>query len=286
MKFAKTLIVVPVYNGEGFIERTLDSAVAQTVKTAILVVDNRSIDKTQAIVRKYAQKYPQIKLVVNSKNYGRTGNWNRCLDLFEKSPYQYIKYLFAGDEIFPGFVQETEKVFTRHSDVGAIATPYIFRDLEGREHRDTSRHGNRKFSLKETAWINLYEGGILGAIICDSYNKKFIQGYRFNELYVGKSDFDFAVLSRGKAYFLDKELSRFHLDAHRTFHKSLHYSLEMESAYNRSFWLEKQKNLFSDAEYEQIKEKILIDSAVNNVPYFKIKTFVKLIGRLIWKNVS
>ena len=85
MSEGKTLIIIPVYNAERFIERTVKSCVNQTLKTEIFIVDNCSTDTTQQLVKSFAKENPRIKLIINDKNYGRVGNWNRCLDIFVKS---------------------------------------------------------------------------------------------------------------------------------------------------------------------------------------------------------
>ena len=275
-KSTKTLIMIPVYNGEGFIERTLESCINQSIITDIWVVDNRSTDKTQSIVRKYGKKYSQLKLIINRSNLGRIGNWNRCLDIFEKSKFKYIKYVFAGDEIFPECVEEVEKAFEKDKEIGAVVFPYYFAGLNGQLTRDTDRAGDKLFSVKEINIVNLKEAGILGAIICDAYNKDFIQGYRFSNFFLGKSDFDFEVLSRSKAYFLDKVLARFNEDAHRTLHTTIDFIFEAEVSFNRIYRLEKMKKMFSKKEYLEIKERIMIDTVINNVNYFGLMTYVKL----------
>ena len=81
----KTLIMIPVYNAEEFIVRTLESCIDQTLLTEIWVVDNCSTDNTQGIVKSYEKKETRVRLIINNQNYGRVGNWNRCLDLFMHS---------------------------------------------------------------------------------------------------------------------------------------------------------------------------------------------------------
>lgn len=273
----KSLIVIPVYNGETFIERSLKSCLSQNVITDIWIVDNKSIDNTVKIVEKYAKNYSQIKIFINEKNLGRVGNWNKCLDLFERSNYEYIKFLFAGDELFPNCIEECEKILKTDQNIGAIASAYEFVDLNGKVTLDKSVKGNHLYDIKEVNIINIEKGGILGAIVSNMYNKKFINGYRFSEFFVGKADFDYEILSRSKAYYIDNILARFNLDAHRTFFKAQDYFAESEFVFNRAYRLEKNRNMFSKNEYERIKKRIFLEFFSRNLEYFSFTTFLHLV---------
>ncbi|MBW3517680.1 glycosyltransferase family 2 protein [Flavobacterium sp. NKUCC04_CG] len=57
-------IIIPAYNEEAFIGRTLQSLVEQTRQAEqIVVVDDNSTDQTATVVSTYQSQYPHIKLV-------------------------------------------------------------------------------------------------------------------------------------------------------------------------------------------------------------------------------
>jgi len=63
-------IIIPCRNEEEFIGKCLDSIIAQDYpkdRIEILVIDGRSTDKTRENVKKYAQKYPFIKVLDNPR---------------------------------------------------------------------------------------------------------------------------------------------------------------------------------------------------------------------------
>lgn len=279
MKSRKTVIVIPVFNGEKFISRSLNSCVNQTIAVETWILDNCSTDTTPLIVNSYAQKYPQVKLIKNEINLGRIGNWNQCLDLFCKSEYEIIKILFAGDELLPNCIEEIENAFLIDEQIGAVAYPYNFVDLDG--NISVSKHNVcGLISNYEINRINYEEGGLLGAIVCNAYKKEYVGNFRFNPMFVGKLDFDFNVLSESKAYYIPKVLASFHLDAHRTFKKALDYFVEAEWLFTKAHWLEKKKALFSGKKYYQIRERIFIDYFLRNEEYFHLITFFKLFFHL------
>ena len=61
------LIVIPVFNAEKFIRRSLESCISQTINTEIWVVNNCSSDKTNKIVCNYQKHHKNIKLFNNEK---------------------------------------------------------------------------------------------------------------------------------------------------------------------------------------------------------------------------
>jgi dolichyl-phosphate beta-glucosyltransferase len=68
-------IVIPAFNEEGRLPKTLDSILAylqaRTYKAEIIVVDDGSSDKTAEIVSAYQEKNPELRLVPNGGNRGK-----------------------------------------------------------------------------------------------------------------------------------------------------------------------------------------------------------------------
>lgn len=62
----------------------------------ILVIDNASTDDSVHRVSVLQKQFPQLRLVINEKNYGRIGNWNRILELADSD---FLLFEMIGDEI-------------------------------------------------------------------------------------------------------------------------------------------------------------------------------------------
>jgi glycosyltransferase involved in cell wall biosynthesis len=70
-------IGVPVYNGERFLPRALDSLLAQTLTDFELIIsDNASTDRTQAICEEYRQQDSRVRYIRQLVNIGAPRNWN------------------------------------------------------------------------------------------------------------------------------------------------------------------------------------------------------------------
>ena len=71
-------VIIPVYNGENYIEKCLDSLINQSYNNLrIVVVDDGSTDKTQKILNNYSSKYKNIEVYhkENEKNISKTRNF-------------------------------------------------------------------------------------------------------------------------------------------------------------------------------------------------------------------
>lgn len=74
---SKVSVVIATYNGEKYIEKQMDSLLAQSVDLfEILVGDDNSTDSTRDILTRYQKKYPKlIKLFFHEKNLGLNKNF-------------------------------------------------------------------------------------------------------------------------------------------------------------------------------------------------------------------
>lgn len=75
-------VVMPVYNGERYVESAIRSVMAQTFRDwELIVVDDGSADGTWTIVQALAAEDRRIRPVRNSENRGAAGARNRGLEL-------------------------------------------------------------------------------------------------------------------------------------------------------------------------------------------------------------
>ncbi|MDB6065696.1 MAG: hypothetical protein JWR26_1904 [Pedosphaera sp.] len=96
--------VVPVYNGEAYIARTLQSVARQSRRPDRLVVlDNCSTDGTRQIVEQFREMPCEWRQ--NEKNLGLFGNLNRALEFAPQT--EYLHLLHADDLVKPDFYQNS-----------------------------------------------------------------------------------------------------------------------------------------------------------------------------------
>ena len=91
-------ICIPVYNGETFIPRTLDSVILSSYdKYNILIVNDGSTDNTRSVLDWYSNKYDFVH-VINNDNHGVSYTRNVLLD---NVGTEYIAFLDADDIVSP-----------------------------------------------------------------------------------------------------------------------------------------------------------------------------------------
>jgi len=99
---SRLLTVIPVYNGEPFIEQTLASVARQTLRPdRVVVLDNCSTDRTPEIVRNFTGI--RCEFIRNERNIGLFGNLNRALEYSAET--EFLQILHADDTIGPEFYE-------------------------------------------------------------------------------------------------------------------------------------------------------------------------------------
>lgn len=86
-------VIMPVYNGEKYIGKAIESVLAQNVPTELLVIDDCSTDKTELTVMKYMDS-GNIRYIRNKENMGAARSRNRGV---KASKGKYIAFLDADD---------------------------------------------------------------------------------------------------------------------------------------------------------------------------------------------
>ena len=117
---ASVTVAIPTYNAAAFIDQTVESAQAQTVREIeILVIDNNSDDTTAQRVERLAQADGRVRLVRNAANIGMTANFNRCLEL---AAGDYVKFLCADDLLDPRCVERMLAALGGRPQVSLVAS--------------------------------------------------------------------------------------------------------------------------------------------------------------------
>ena len=94
---------MPVYNGERWMRRAIDSILAQTYRNLELVIsDNTSIDATEKICRDYAERDSRVRYHRNPENVGLNNNYSLA---FRRSAGKYFKWSSSNDFCAPRLLE-------------------------------------------------------------------------------------------------------------------------------------------------------------------------------------
>jgi GT2 family glycosyltransferase len=121
----KTAVVVPNWNGKTTLGACLDSLIAQSYKTDIIVVDNGSNDGSLEFIEK---KYPDVIVVSNKRNLGFAGGVNSGINKAFELGSEYIA-LFNNDAVADkDWLAQLVKVLETENKVGIVTCKLVSGD--------------------------------------------------------------------------------------------------------------------------------------------------------------
>jgi len=133
-------IGLPVYNGERYLQRAIDSVLAQTLPDFELIIsDNASTDRTAEICRECASRDRRIRYVRHPINVGVTKNFNGVV---AHATAPYFKWLSADDLIAPDLLRRCAGVLDRDPSVVLVhsTTRFIGPDGEWLPQEESGLH--------------------------------------------------------------------------------------------------------------------------------------------------
>ena len=152
---SKISVIVPVYNGERDIERCLFSLINQTIAVDIIVVNDGSTDKTEEVVKKIVEVYPDRVSYYYKENGGISSTRNFGVSKVET---EYFGFLDSDDyvekDMFEKMFKEMEKT---NSDI-CMCNFYWVYDKENKLAKDVDYQNKHEILSRmfATLWNKLY----------------------------------------------------------------------------------------------------------------------------------
>ncbi len=155
----KVSVLVPCYNSQAFIRKTIPSLLNQSYKNLeIILIDDGSTDDTFAILTEIAETDSRIKLYKNEINLGLINTLNKALNL---STGDFIARFDADDYLTTDRILNQINIFSNYKDVDFITSYADYYDSKGRYHSFVETFlGTTALSAK---FIGLFETPLLHA---------------------------------------------------------------------------------------------------------------------------
>lgn len=113
-------VIIPVYNGEAYIDDAIRSVLGQTYpSTEIIVVDDGSTDGTHARLAAYA---PRVQCIRNAQSNG-TASVPRNVGMGQ-STGEYISFLDSDDIMVPDRIEKRAEFLASHAEAGLVFSDY------------------------------------------------------------------------------------------------------------------------------------------------------------------
>lgn len=170
-------IIIPMYNAENTIEKTLDSLLSQKVKDIeIIIVDDGSKDNSLNIVKSYKDKDDRV-IIIQQENKGVSAARNKGVC---NSRGKYITFVDSDDYVD---IYIYEKLLKKAKETNAD----IVKCTPCTEFRDGSGKNKNYFDLDDTLVYNkeFINQSIIKTLIGINYKniKKWLNGERYNQYY-------------------------------------------------------------------------------------------------------
>jgi len=120
--------ILPLFNGEAWVERTLGGILAQTLAPdEILVIDDGSTDGGPQLVRELAKAHPQIRLI-SQANAGQSAARNVAITMCTS---EWIALIDQDDFWYPNHLEQLVGAARRHAGLRLGLVYSDFDDVDG-----------------------------------------------------------------------------------------------------------------------------------------------------------
>ena len=122
-------IVIPLYNKEKWIERTLSSLLNQTFTDwEAIIVDDGSSDRSVEVVESFIRTNPGNWILLKNQNAGQCPTRNAGI---LKAKGEFLAFLDADDIWSKNKLSEQVRILRENEDVSLVVSPYlIFSDMD------------------------------------------------------------------------------------------------------------------------------------------------------------
>ncbi len=126
----KISVIVPVYNVERYLDECIKSVLNQTIdfqkNIQLILVDDESPDNSEAICKKYQEKYSDNIIYIKQKNAGVSAARNNGL---KYATGEYINFLDSDDKWDKNAFKNGIEIFEKNPDINLIC--FRIKNFEG-----------------------------------------------------------------------------------------------------------------------------------------------------------
>ncbi len=169
-------VIVPVFNGEKTISKTLNSLINQSKEVEILIINDGSSDNTFNIIDDYQTKYKNIR-VINKENGGIASARNVGINNVNT---KYFGFVDSDDYVEPDmFEKMLSKIKSEDSDICVCGFIWQWPN-KTKEQFEGPYHNPKEMitTMFSTLWNKIYRSDLIRR--CDL---AFPSGYRYEDSY-------------------------------------------------------------------------------------------------------
>lgn len=201
----KITVLMPVYNGERFLKRSIESVLNQTFDDyEFLIIDDKSNDSSKNIISSYRDK--RIRFVENEKNAGQMGTLNIGVGL---SRGGYIARMDQDDVSLPDRFKKEVKTLDMDSSLGLVYSDSFIVDEDGNRKARTFFDLSRPY--RSFIFDRLMKGNFIAGNTVMMRRGVFETIGLYNTAYKVAAEYDLylRLARRYKVDFIDEPLAEY-----------------------------------------------------------------------------
>ena len=245
----KISVVIPAYNAEIFILNALNSVEKQTLcPHEIFVINDGSIDNTQAIVSNYAAHHQKLSIVlIDQENKGIGAARNRGI---HQASGDIISFLDADDVWYPKKLERIHLIYEEQPDIDVIY--HAAMEIMPNETRKKTKH--LPLPIHAYTFLLLYGNQLITS--ATSVKKRSIKeaGYFSTDMqYNSAEDYDLWLkLARNSAkfYYIDEIYGEYKKSTASISSKLLYHSNKCYNVSSHHLRYLHKKGMINKTEYE------------------------------------
>ncbi len=200
-------VIIPCYNVEKYISKTIESVLNQTFNNfELILINDGSKDKTREILEFYEKQDKRIK-VINKVNEGVSKTRNLGIEL-AKGEYLYF---LDGDDCIENNLLENANLILKNKKIEMFSFGYDIKSNQGLKICCNKKYDEKLFTSKE--FLRKFLKKEISQHICSLIIKKeILKNIKFNSELITGEDLDFLMrlLLEKDFYIYRKSVSYFH----------------------------------------------------------------------------
>jgi glycosyltransferase involved in cell wall biosynthesis len=202
-------VIIPAFNAEKFIIRTLDSVSNQTHSNFEIVVTNDgSLDNTETVIKKYIEAHPSLKIRLSSQSNKGIGSARN--NGISRARGKYLAFLDADDRWYINKLESAYEILIKSPDVDVL----YHDEVEIREGKGEKRshYGAVSSPVYDDLLFNGNRLSTSATVVKRELAQK-ISGFSENPNFNSAEDYEFwlrLAKNNGKFYYFPMILGEYH----------------------------------------------------------------------------